>query len=825
MFGYLRNQPIFILLYLLLCLTANAQTSITIEGTVRDVNNVPLSKVSVLLDRSQTAFTDENGHYVFNNVSAFSEHTIRFTYTGFETVQQKVKGNKLDVTLVPATSELQTVEITGRTETGYKNTASFIGTKTATPLIDVPQSISYVTKELMQDQASVRMGDVVKNFSGVNQFTFYDDITIRGFRINGGSTTQLLNGLRTFTGFWKQPMVNYLERVEVIKGPASALFGNASPGGAINRVTKKPLAVDRKSLSFTMGSFNNVRTLADFTGPLNDQKTILYRLNIGYENTQSFRDLQFDKNLVIAPSVSFLPTEKTRINFDAVYNKSNSRLDRGQSILAGGDLYSTPISRSLSATNDYLNEETYTVTASVNHQFSSRLAFNLAYLRTGYTEDLLEHRSANAYAVDSAGKAVPNLVARQSFLRKKSPSSDNASAYLTYNVETGKMSHKLVLGYDYASSKLPVGASQLTASNYQLKSGGVAPYNPARAADYVFYTYTAADGTRMSIPKPNVSSFDINRNDNRLEDPAKYVYALQNSAVMPSFSTISGVYLQDQIKIGNLQLLLGGRFDSYTDRPFYKTDSVTKVTQHAFMPRLGVVYSVLPNVNVYGIYTSGYNPQDAAVQTNPLAGGPFDPITSKLVEAGVKSEWLNGNLTATAAVYRINQKNTLYQANEQGNPDKMIQIGEEVSQGIELDITGRITEDWDIVVTYAFNDAKITNGGKTDSLFLNRQKPNAPKHQGNVWTKYTLPVGPLKGLGMGAGANFVTDRNVSLNATQTLPGYVLVNAALYYKVNKVQLQVNFNNVTNKTYWAGGYDYIRLFPGAPRNWQATIAYTF
>ncbi|SHN42098.1 TonB-dependent siderophore receptor [Chitinophaga sp. CF418] len=825
MFGYLQKLQISIFLYLFLCISANAQTKVNIEGTVRDINNVPLPKVSVLLNKSQTAFTDENGHYIFSNLPEGVEYTIRFTHTGFEPLQQKVKGNRLDVTLVPASSQLQTVEITGRTEKGYKNTASFIGTKTATPLKDVPQSISYVTKELMQDQASVRMGDVVKNFSGVNQFTFYDDITIRGFRINGGSTTQLLNGLRTFTGFWKQPMVNYLERVEVIKGPASALFGNASPGGTINRVTKKPLEEARKSLSFTMGSFNNNRVLADFTGPLNDEKTILYRLNIGYENTESFRDLQFDKNLVIAPSVSFLPTEKTRINFDAVYNKSNSRLDRGQSVLYNGDLYSTPISRSLSATNDYLNEETYTVTASLNHQFSSRLAFNLAYLRTGYTEDLLEHRSANAYAVDSSGTPIPNLVARQSFIRKKNPSSDNASAYLTYSVETGKISHKLVGGYDYATSKLPPGASQLTASNYQLKAGGAAAYNPAKAANYVFYNYTTPDGKVISIPKPNVSSFDITKNDNKLEDPSKYTYVVQNSAVLPSFSSISGIYLQDQISIGNLKLLLGGRYESYTDKPNYRTDSVKKVTQHTFLPRLGVVYSINRNINVYGMYTKGYNPQDAAVQTNPLSGGPFDPITSQLWEGGLKTEWLNGNVTANAAVYHIVQTNTLYNANEPGNPDKMIQIGEETSKGVELDVTGRITDNWDLTLAYAFNDATISKSGKSDSALVGRQKPNAPKHQGNIWTKYTIPSGPVKGLGVGAGANFVTERNVSLNTKQTLPGYVLVNAAAYYQVNKVRLQVNFNNVTNKTYWVGGYDYIRLFPGAPRSWQATISYTF
>jgi iron complex outermembrane receptor protein len=799
-----------------------------LSGVVKDINNQPLQKVSVSLKgHKHSAFTDANGNYQIENIPP-GIYTVHFSSTGFQGQDAKFNTDApapVDIVLLPSLEQLQTVEITGRKEMGYKNTNSFIGTKTATPLKDVPASISYVTKELIQDQAAVRIGDVVKNMSGVNQFTFYDDLTIRGFRINGGSTTQLMNGMRTFTGFWKQPMVNYLERVEVIKGPASALFGNASPGGVINRVTKKPLDEDRKSLSFTMGSFNTTRALLDFTGPLNEDKTILYRLNLGYENAESFRVLQFDKNIVIAPSVSFLPTEKTRINFDAVYNKSNSRLDRGQSIFLGQSLYSTPISQSLNATNDYLNEETYTVQASLNHQFSNRIAFNLSYLRTGYTEDLLEHRSANAYAVDSAGNALPGLVARQVFVRKKNPASANASAYLTFDATTGKISHKLLAGYDYSQATLSPGASQMTATNYQLKNGGVAAYNPANAANYVFYKYTTPSGQVLNIPKPNVPSYNLATRNNNLEDMNKYVYVAQNAAVLPSFNSLGGAYIQDQLKYGALQVLVGVRYETYTDRPNYKTDTVKKVQQHAFLPRLGLVYTVTRNVNVYGVYTKGYNPQDAATQSNPLTGGPFDPIQSELVEGGLKTEWLGGKLTGNLSVYHIIQKNTLYPAGVADQPDLLTQVGKETAKGVELDITGQITKDWNIVANYSYNDAVISDALGDDKALINRQKPNAPKHQGNLWTKYTLPQGKLKGLGLGVGGNFVDSRNVSLNEVQSLPGYALFNAALYYKVNKVQLQVNFNNLTNKTYWVGGYDYLRLFPGAPRNWMATISYTF
>jgi iron complex outermembrane receptor protein len=237
------------------------------------------------------------------------------------------------------------------------------------------------------------------------------------------------------------------------------------------------------------------------------------------------------------------------------------------------------------------------------------------------------------------------------------------------------------------------------------------------------------------------------------------------------------------------------------------------------------VYTVKPNINVYALYTQGYNPQDAAVQSDTASGGPFDPLESNMVEAGVKTEWFNRRLTITTAVYRIKQRNSLYDAATADRPFLKTQIGKEESKGFEVDVAGQIASNWNVVLNYAFNEAAITDAGKADLDIKGRQKPNAPKHQGNVWTKYNFLGGALKGLGISMGANFVTRRYVSLSKTQSIPGYEIANAALYYKVNRVQLQFNLNNIFNNTYWVGGYDYLRLFPGAPRNWLATVAYTF
>lgn len=813
-------KTIYILLFLVSTTLVSAQDS-TIKGKITTENiSENLFATVTIKETNKQINVDKNGNYQIQHLNP-GTYTLIFSAIGnnnqMKTVVVKENENTtLNIVLKENINTLQTVEITGRKEKSYKNTRSFIGAKTEIALKDLPQSVSYATKELIADQGTMRVGELVKNFSGVTQFTFYDDISIRGFRINGQSNTQLLNGLRTSTGFWKQPLTNYLERVEVLKGPSSALFGNASPGGVVNRVTKKPLEQAANSISFSTGSFNTLRALGDFTGPLNEDKTLLYRLNVGYENANSFRDLQFDKNIVIAPSFSFLPNDKTRVNFDLIYNSSKSILDRGQSTYEN-DLYSTNIRQSLNATNDYLNEETYILTTSLNHQLSDNLSFSASYIRTGYNEDLLEHRGANKYAVDGAGVSIPTEIEMQVFMRKRKRYIDNISSFFVYKTKTGILDHNLVLGYDYAQEQLPAGASQLEAKGYRnaTNNGAINTYNPKNKSAYLL----DANGN----PVPNVAHFDLSNptSSQQLKDMSKYFYTTR--AYDPTFYSTYGIYLQDQIELGPLKALLGMRYDEYIDRENYTKDNEKKVKQHSFLPRVGLTYTLTPNVNLYSTYVKGYNPQTASVLSNPNAGGPFDPLESNMIEFGGKSSWFKESLYLTLAFYKIKEKNSLYSANDTSNVDLMRAIGEQESKGIEIDVNGRITNQWSISAAYSFNEASITDSPIPSEM--GRQKPNTPKHQGNIWTRYNFTDGALKDFGLAFGSNFVTTRNLSISDTQTIPGYTVMNAALYYTINKFKIQLNANNIANKTYWVGGYDYIRLFPGAPKNWLLTLGYSF
>ncbi|MCU0468045.1 MAG: TonB-dependent receptor [Arcicella sp.] len=797
----------------------------TITGKVKDISgkNVEFANITLLNTRLGTT-AKEDGSFTLNVPTG--DYTVVISSVGFEVFKQSVtvKTNEitdLSIQLKIAETELQMIEVTGRKETDYKNQATFVGSKSATLIKDLPQSVSYVTKELMLDQAAFRVNEVVKNMSGVNQASFYNDLTIRGNRVSGQENySMLVNGMRSFSNFWKQLLIPHMEQVEVLKGPASALYGNASPGGTVNRVTKKPLDERRMSINSTVGSFGTFRTTADFTGPMNEEKTLLYRLNLGLEDSESFRDLQFDKSIIFAPSFSFLPNDKTRINFDLVYQTADTRLDRGHAVFGNGDLFSVPINKSLSVMNDFLKEKSYNITFSLNHKFSKNISFTSAYMFTSFDEDLLEHRTANTYAKDGTGANIPTQVEMQVFIRKRTWNNSNFVNYFNFDFNLGKVQNKMVVGYDYATQELRPGGSQLVAGGYRnaANNGSISTYVAANKSRYLL--------DAAGNPVPNTPHIDLTNPDPyALRDVSKYFFTTR---LFPqSFFSTQGFYVQDQIKIGKLQTLLGFRSDVFTEFIDYKTSKEKKITQTAFIPRVGLVYSLTNNINTYATYVGGYQPQSATTLANPNVGGPFDPLISNLKEFGFKTEWFDKRLTASMAVYQLNQKGTLYNAGDTQNPDKLVQIGEEVSKGMELDIIGQLATNWNIIVNYAYSDATIT-ASKNESE-VGRQKPNAPKHLFNVWTKYIINKGTLSGLGFGVGTNYQADFVGSITPAgqnpKEFPSYQLLNAAVYYKLKKMQLQLNINNVTDKTHWVGGYDYLRAFPGAPRNILATVAYTF
>ncbi|RKW05843.1 MAG: TonB-dependent receptor, partial [Capnocytophaga sp.] len=789
----------------------------------------------VLEGTTKGASTNEKGLYEIHRVPV-GKQTFVFSSMGYQTVKRdfEVTPNPsgththLNVSLQEEAQQLQEVEIIGRRESSYKNTSSFSGTKTATAIRDIPQTINYVTKEVILDQGASTVNDVVKNVSGVSQYTTYNDFSIRGFRTTGNRNSgNLLNGMRAQTSLWSASSLANIERVEVIKGPAAALFGNAAPGGIINRVTKKPLLQRLHTVSVNTGSWGTLKTYGDFTGPLNESKSLLYRLNLGYETTDGYRDLQGRNTLTIAPSFSFIPNEKTRFNVDITYYRLDGKVDRGQTIFGDADLYSVPITRSLSATNDFLRETQMNISLGLTHKITDNLSFNSTYLNSSYSEDLREHNQANSYYMQQQGKANtgdPTKILMQALLRQRTFRNNSFNNYFNYNFTTGLVKHTLLVGYDYFQVELLPGASQLTAGGYLLKNGKTTTtFNPARLNTYVV--------DANNNPVTNVAVFDLNKptTGNVMKETGKYIFTSGNTK--PTLQTSHGVYLQEQLEVSIVKLLLGLRKEFFMDYINYKENNEEKIEQQALIPRVGLVITANDNINFYSTWMKGFEPQTAAIQSDPdRYGGPFDPVYSELYEMGVKTDWFNNRLSATASVFKIIQQNSLYDAFPAviGKPDLKMQIGEEESNGFEFDLAGEITPNWSILANYAYIDARITKTAQNNEKDFDMQRPSTPRHSGNIWTKYIITEGPLKHLGFGAGYNFVTERYGQVGRrtnTTVYPGYGLVNAVLYYKINQIQLQLNLNNVLNQTHWVGGYDKLRSFPGAPRNINASVTYKF
>lgn len=816
--------------------TVFAQQTTEVRGRVTDENKQALIGVDVVLEGTSIGVsTNDKGFYELRNVPV-GKQTIVFSYLGFQTlkIRTDVAPNPsgththLDVQLSEELTALQEVEVIGRKESSYKNTNSFIGTKTASALKEVPQSVGYVTKELILDQGATTVNEVVKNISGVNQNSSYNDFSIRGFRATGNRNSgNLLNGMRAQTSLWKQSSLANIERVEVIKGPASALFGNAAPGGVINRVTKKPLFENKNSITVGVGSWNTLKTYGDFTGPLNPKKTLLYRLNLGYEKTDSFRDLQGSESIIAAPSFSYIPNEKTHINVDFVYQNFNGKIDRGQSVPADGNVYSTPISRSLSAANDFLKENTLNTTIALTHKFSDHISLNAIYLNSSYSEDMLEHTQANLYykqignGANAFRYADPNKVMMTANQRKRYFANNSFNTYFNFNFNTGILKHKLLVGYDYFISEQKAGSSSISAQGYLSKD-----------KTKVVNTYTTTANVlagSVQTPTTNVPVFDLYDPiaGNAYKDISKYIW--KQNTLNPYEEYSHGVYVQEQIDISIVKLLVGLRQEWFTEILNKETTKEISRQTSTFIPRVGLVVEASENINLYSTWVKGFQPQGANIQSDPdRYGGPFDYMKSELYEVGLKTEWFNKRLSATLAIFKITQENSLEQSPKAGKADWRVPVDEE-SNGFELDVAGQILPNFSVVANYAYTDARIVKLKEEGAIKdLNVQRPSTPRHAANLWTKYIFENGSLKGLGAGIGVSYASERlgQVGRRATAaSYPDYTILNAVLYYKVKDVQLQLNVNNVLNRTYWISGYDNLRNFPGAPRNINVSVTYRF
>ena len=766
----------------------DAQTNFIIKGRVFTPEGAPAFVTVELKRQKKIMSTNANGEFQFSSTNDI-EDTLVISSVEFKPKTIIVSRSKNavinlgNIYLAFNTNQLQDIEVKGRITKSYKSDYSFLGTKTQTSLIDVPQSISTITKELIKDKMDFTLKDAADEVAGVNNYSGYDDYSIRGFK---AENAKMINGLRGYNTTYTSTMLVNVERIEVIKGPAAVLYGNCDPGGTINLVTKKPLAQQQGEVDVAAGTWNHYRMQGDITGSLNRNKTLLYRMNAGYDNTNSFRDQYFAKSYEIAPSLSYIPNEKIQVNVDFSLSHINTILDRGQpGFLNDASLTSTPINFIATQPGDYLHEKDYASNILFSYKINNHFSFNSGYLNYITQQNTAEHGVHSYITPDSV-----NLYFTQWNYHTVTNTLTN---YFRYRFATGKINHELLAGYDYIRSRVDLDQHYFEDDAFGEDKGIVG-------------TFSLKNPEYLTRPA----------SDYKLSD-----YESDATDVEASIYKTQGFYVQEQLEWKKWRLLLGLRQEIYEAGGDEDADSSDEDEANVLMPRVGLVYKLKPNISLYGTYNKGFDPFEASTSTQ-LFDEPFKPVTSELFEAGAKADFFNNKLAASVALYQLTLHNVAVNANDISNPNLYIQQGKSRSRGIETEVNGSILPNLDVAVSYSYCIAKVIKSkivAQEGTLV-----ENAPKNASSSWIKYTFQNSFIKGFGVAVGHTQTGVRN-TLEPGIKLPAYFLLNGGIRYEYKHFNVAMNMNNIFNKTYWIGAYNNVNKWPGAPVNVMVRVGYIF
>nr|WP_202895474.1 TonB-dependent siderophore receptor [Iningainema tapete] len=653
--------------------------------------------------------------------------------------------------------------VTGELD-GYRVPDASTATRTDTPLRDIPASIQVIPRQVIEDRNIERLQDALENVSGVTKGGNYSGTAAGAFVIRGFTQAgNFRNGLRD-NGFNSFAEIANIERFEVLKGPASVLFGQVEPGGIINLVTKQPLNESYYSVEFTAENYNFYRPTFDISGPLNAEKTVLYRLNAAYQNSESFRNFVDTERFFIAPALTWKIGSNTTLDLDFEFLRNDTPFDRGLVILDDNS-FALPINSNFSYPS--LDDRKQTIYRG-GYRFEHRFSDNWR-IRNNF---LVSSLDAGGTSVYDAGNLINNRFTPRVFYNERNVFQNyGLQTDLIGKFNTGSIAHQLLLGFDFNRNT----------SFYEGRSASLPAndiFNPV-----------------FEIPRPTV-----------LSDPE----------IFSSRTDTWGIYLQDQVTLlDNLKLLVGGRFDFST-----QNNLVARGEQFddAFSPRVGIVYQPSQAISLYASYSTSFLP---VIGRSTNDSRPFKPTKGKQFEVGIKGEFLDGKLSATLAAFDITKSNV--QTTDPNNSRFQIQVGEQQSQGIELDVIGEILPGWNIIATYAYIDARVSED--TNRNLIGNRLNNSAQHTASLWTTYEIQNGGLKGFGGGLGLFFVGDRPGNLSNTFELPSFFRTDATIFYKSDQWRVALNIRNLFGVEYYETSQNRNIIYPGAPFTVQGTISFTF
>lgn len=655
---------------------------------------------------------------------------------------------------------------------GYTASRSATASKTDTLLIDTPQSISVVTQDQVAAQGAQSVQDALEYTPGVSLQSYGANAFFDGMKIRGFDAPRYMDGLRLpadSTTFAMPKIETYgLERLEVLKGPSSGLYGQTDPGGLVNMVSKRPTATPHYNVEGVFGSFNRVQGAFDIGGPIDKNGEFLYRIVGLGRKSDTQTDFMQDNKLFIAPSFTWRPNNDTSFTILAQYqkidNKGYQQYVPGQVSFLPNPNGHVPYSRYIGEPGlDGYKLEQASIGYEFLHRFDNNLQFrqNVRYMEV--TNDLASVRSEGMFSPifpPTPASTSNSLVTRTYnyvWAEAKNLTIDNQ---LQADFRTGPLTHKVLVGFDYLN--------QTGSTDY--RTAGIAPidaYNPV---------YGAAVPAASTLTPFILSDSKINQ---------------------------AGIYLQDQVKLDRWTLSLTGRQDFVNTRltsyASWPPKGVYQRSDSAQTGRVGLNYLFDGGLSPYVSYSTSFVPNTGA----GLDGQPFKPTTGEGKELGIKYMPPGTNLMFTAAIFEINQNDVLT-ANPL-NPFVYVQTDAARVRGFEFEAKGNLTRELEFVAAFTHMDPRVT---QSIAGYAGKNLQAVPIDQASLWAKYTWYDGPLAGLGVGAGVRYVGESYGDSFNTFAIPSYTLVDASLSYDLAYARpdlkgwkAQVNVKNLTDRYYVA------------------------
>ncbi|WP_095148958.1 TonB-dependent siderophore receptor [Pseudomonas sp. Irchel s3a18] len=666
---------------------------------------------------------------------------------------------------------------------GFVATRTAAGTKTDTAIVEVPRSMSVITREQLDDRQVLNLNDALRYTAGVQSSGYGSDSRADWLRVRGFDPSQFLDGLPLPKGSFANPKIEpwNLERITVLRGPASSVYGQTPPGGMLDMVSRRPQVESAHQIEAQTGSNEHKQINFDSTGKVDDEGQFLYRVSGVVRDSNSPIDHIPDKRYNIAPSLTWNINDDTSLTFISQYTRDDTGIT-GQFLPLQGTKLGSPAgdishSKNLGEPDwDYYDRTYYALGYAFEHRMNDVWQFR-QNLR--YTKSDLEFQAVNVATMNTVDEE--GNVNRESGIVNEDISQFAVDNNFQADFSTGAIGHTLLLGLDHQRSN----------TNYQWLYGmGVPPINvnnPIYGGDMSNVTYFAMQ--------------DYNQKTQQ-----------------------TGVYIQDQMALDNWRLTLGGREDwVHTGTTFYNNNNVTNTQRDkAFTSNIGLSYVFDNGVTPYVSYTESFQPSIGAAVS---ATESFEPTEGRQYELGVKFQPVGSKTLLTAAVYDLRQENVSV---TEGSITR--QVGELQVRGLELEATSEVTDNLKVIGSYTYTDTEIRKGLEAE---VGNRMALIPENQATLWADYTWHAGALDGFGVGAGVRYVGDTygNTTNTDVAHVSSYTIYDASVHYDLGRldntlkgVTVAVEAKNLFDKDYLANCDGYWCYY-GDERNVVASVNYKF